>query len=112
MNLISNNIDSCIYPVPRNRIATPKLSAFSVGDFVRAKVGGATGHIGTVVCERNGNYSDFLDQVNFESIGVGFAESEEIDKLLAKLATISVIRWFSNPEELELLSAVGDKNDT
>ena len=108
------NIDTFLYPTPRERVAEPKPAAFNVGDFVRSKIGETKGKVGIVVTERNANYVDYEPYAGNESIGVGFAEhenlAEELKEIIAKVTKnrddiISVVRWFDSPKQLQLVAA-------
>ncbi len=106
------SIESLIHPTPRNRIENPIPTTINRGDLVRAKIGPATGKLGFVVVERNGNYSDYELYCNQESIGVGFSEDNSIDSDLKKVLgnlipkKISVVRWFDSPDQLEVVASV------
>lgn len=110
------DIDSFIFPNPRERIGNPEDTPLQRGDIVQAKIGPATGKLGIVVVERNGNYEDCLDEVGLEQIGVGFAEGNPIDQDLMKMLESArsglipkirtVIRWFDSPEQLEVVASV------
>ena len=108
------NIQAFLYPTPRERVADPKPVTFEVGDFVKAKIGPAKGQIGVVVVERNANYTDYEPYAGDETIGVGFAEHDDIaDELKAAVAgltktsddIISVVRWFDNAKQLQLVAS-------
>lgn len=102
-----------LYPTPQMRVESPQESFFHPGDVVRMEVGPATGKIGIVVVERNGNYLDSEPYRNDEAIGVSVAEEapevhpvlkEVIDKLTQGQTNVrTVVRWFDNPEQLTLL---------
>jgi len=111
------SIESLIFPVPTEKIQNPKPTELNVGDFVKAKIGPAKGKIGIVVVERNGNYEDYVDEINQESIGVGFAEHDELDPVLESALAgltgtvdniISTVGWFDSVKQLELLASAGE----
>ncbi len=107
------------YPTPIRRVETPTPTIFQRGDLVKALIGPAIGRVGAVVVERNGNYSDYEPYVSEDSIGVSFAEREELDLELENLvrglidheATVrTVVRWFDSTEQLEFASSTDNNS--
>jgi len=108
------NLNSLIWPTPTERVSDPLETSLNVGDFVKAKIGPAKGTIGIVVVERNANYLDKVDEVGDESIGVGFAEHENLEPDLKKAISgltgsdddiVTTIRWFDNVRQLQVISS-------
>ena len=103
------------YPTPERRKEDAVDTTFHVGDLVRALVGPAVGRIGCVVVDRNGNYEDYEPYASEDSIGVRFAEREELDPLLRTIAEglidheatgVTVTRWFDGPKQLEFAGSI------
>ena len=113
--LRSFDLEDTLYPIPKNRIDNPEVSVFDRGDVVQIKEGSATGKIGIVVVERNGNYEDGGPYCSDESIGVRVAEEAIehpelrviIDGLTQRVNSIkTVTRWFDHEEQLTLIQKI------
>jgi len=101
-----------LYPTPKKRRKDAHETDLMPGDVVKAKIGPATGSVGIVVVERNGNYSDKELSSDDESIAVGFAEKTDthpvlqnvVDGLTGTSSRVrNTVRWFDSPEQLEVV---------
>jgi hypothetical protein len=83
---------------------------------VKILVGPATGRLGLVVIDRNGNYIDYEPYSAADSIGVQVVEPMQIAPELRELLISdrfiandedslreTAVRWFDSPEQLELV---------
>ncbi len=117
MEFQSFNVAKEFYPTPSQRVENPVETELVSGDIVRALVGPATGKIGIVVVERNGNYIDYEPYCHKEGIGVGFAEQEDlapelagiVEQLTKNSTIINVVRWFEPSNQLEVVEKVSSK---
>ncbi len=108
-----------IYPTPKQRVENPVNTYYRPGDIVKILVGPATGRIGKVVVERNGNYTDYEPYSSEESIGVAVPEREilasAIEQMIkeriidAESRIKTIIRWFDGPEQLEIVKEAHEK---
>jgi hypothetical protein len=112
LNLTVVDIGELIYPTPRERKEEVVETPLKKGDVVRILIGPATGKIGIVVVERNGNYVDYEPYANAEAIGVRVAEEAKESKDLAKFLDAitqrpnsiqTVTRWFDDETQLEVM---------
>lgn len=108
------------WPTPKERISNPKTTEVNVGDIVKSKIGLSKGNIGIVVIERNANYIDKLDVVRDDSIGVSFAEHENIEPIPEKITReltgrrndiVVNIRWFDDSSQFEIIASAKDNNE-
>ena len=114
------DLERFLRPTPKERISNPKKTEVNVGDIVKSKIGLSKGNIGIVVVERNANYLDKLGEICDDSIGVSFAEHENIEPILEKITRelagrkndIEVnIRWFDDTSQFEIIASAKDNNE-
>jgi hypothetical protein len=103
------------YPIPQDRVKSPRKTIFETGDIVEILIGPATGRLGRIVVDRNGNYNDCEPYCDPEGVGVSVVEetntSEQIQKIIGGLTTQdprahTVVRWFDGKDITQQLKLV------
>ena len=110
------SLSEYFYPTPRVRVENPTPTVLRVGDLVKFLEGPATGKVGVVVVDRNGNYVDHEPYCSEDAIGVQAVEitqlAPELRSLLVKSGVVdtsedalteTVTRWCDGPDKLEFL---------